>query len=154
QNYFDPIPRGPTWSLAVEEHFYLAVPLLLLLFMLPGLRGRDGSPRGVPILVGLIAIASLVGRLLTSRIQPYYEHVHYYPTHLRTDGRAFGVLLAYVKAFRPRYWTQLGRHKILAALVGLALLSPMALLTLHVSPFVTTYGFSLLYLGWSAILIA
>jgi peptidoglycan/LPS O-acetylase OafA/YrhL len=30
QNYYNSF-WGPTWSLAVEEHFYLALPLLLLL---------------------------------------------------------------------------------------------------------------------------
>ena len=30
QNYLDHNPNGPTWSLAVEEHFYLLLSLLLI----------------------------------------------------------------------------------------------------------------------------
>ena len=63
-----------TWSLAVEEHFYLFLPLVLILT----LKWNKGSPtplKPVLALAGCVAVLSLVLRLITWRYRPTYSHL-------------------------------------------------------------------------------
>ena len=59
-DYFDPIaalnPLLHTWSLAVEEHFYLVLPLLLLLCFKRGKRVVLSTVVGLMVLLSLIHI--------------------------------------------------------------------------------------------------
>jgi peptidoglycan/LPS O-acetylase OafA/YrhL len=89
-----------TWSLAVEEHFYILLPLILL-FMVK--RNGGGNPFSrIPLLVLAMAALSLTLRCLTCYLQPSYGyHTHAFPTHLRIDGLFIGVLIAYYYHFRP-----------------------------------------------------
>jgi peptidoglycan/LPS O-acetylase OafA/YrhL len=77
----------------------------------------------------------------------------FFPTHLRIDSLLFGVLLAWAHHLRPQ-WLAIGRHRRALVLVGIALLSPMFFVEASAGPFVATVGFTLLYLGYGAILIA
>ena len=98
QNY-KPAYWNHTWSLAVEEHFYILLPLILLL-MVKRNRGENPFSR-IPLLVLSIAAFALVLRRLTWYFQPTYDlHTHYFPTHLRIDALFFGVLIAYFYHFR------------------------------------------------------
>ncbi|EJL58518.1 hypothetical protein PMI09_00228 [Rhizobium sp. CF122] len=114
---FDPrIGRAFTqaWSLCVEEHFYLALPLLVLL-----LHHRIGVGRAL-FIAAAMAIAgtilrytiweSQVGVLvdagkLRDAFAVYLRDV-YYPTYTRLDGLMFGVILAAARFFKP----ELCRH--------------------------------------------
>lgn len=83
-----------SWSLCVEEHFYLAVgPALMLLW-------RAGRWR-VPIVLGLLAAP------LAFRLAGWYGSSH--ETHVRFDECAVGVVLAAVAVFRPVVWSRLCR---------------------------------------------
>lgn len=85
------------WSLAVEEHFYLAVPILLA-----GLRGLK-THRAKLSLLGVFFVSALIVRLVI-----YFRrdgewthltslHAMYIPTHARYDVLITGVFLAYVQ---------------------------------------------------------
>ena len=111
QNYL-PGLLGPTWSLAVEEHFYL----LLVVALGGSVRGRKAVAdpfRWISVAAPVLIGASLVGRWLTWRsigIEPYW-------THLRLDAFAWGTLLAYASCFhddRLRGWISRWRGMILA----------------------------------------
>jgi peptidoglycan/LPS O-acetylase OafA/YrhL len=84
------------WSLAVEEHFYLVVPLLVALLR------RLRSPRAqIGVLLGLWVSAPLV-RLWTYLYRGPWDFDHmfgiiYEETHLRYDILIAGVLLATVQ---------------------------------------------------------
>ena len=87
-----------TWSLAVEEHFYLILPLILL-FMVKRSGGQNPFAR-IPILVPAIAAVVLMLRCLTCYLQPEYNfYTHAFPTHLRIDGLFIGVMIAYYYHF-------------------------------------------------------
>jgi peptidoglycan/LPS O-acetylase OafA/YrhL len=61
-NYFEPRaelnPFTHTWSLGVEEQFYLVVPVLL--FVALGARVRRGPSHAMLVLIGILALASLL----------------------------------------------------------------------------------------------
>jgi peptidoglycan/LPS O-acetylase OafA/YrhL len=84
------------WSLALEEQFYLSVPLLF--FLLHKLR----SDRARLALLGTFWLSALVVRLAIYRTHPQwsgltaYEQL-YFKTHTRFDTLVAGILLAYVQ---------------------------------------------------------
>lgn len=113
-NYGDAAPHTRVmlwgWSLCVEEHFYLAVPLFLMgLNLLSTHRAR----------IGVLLFLWLAG--LGVRLGVYFGHEGpwvqgemlqkiYFPTHTRFDILVAGVLLAYVHHhFHDRIRQLLGR---------------------------------------------
>lgn len=92
----------PSWSLSIEEHFYLLVPLLLFFT-------RKFRPAGrCNLLLGFIFLA-LLGRMLTYRLFDLGAMTPganvlpliYYPFHARMDALAMGVLVAAVHQESP-----------------------------------------------------
>ncbi len=140
---------GHTWSLAVEEHFYLLLPLLLLFIGRSGKRGLAWIPW---IAIGLDVICLALRLRLTG--EPYRPWTQQTPTHLRIDSLFTGVLLAYWYHFQPEFFARLTRHRLILVVCGLLLVSPMAVLPLEEKPFVSTYGFTLLSVGYACLLLA
>lgn len=114
------------WSLCVEEHFYLVLPVIVVVMM------RKPSLRKTVMLItalGLLGIAVRVFilfhylRPMSQAGQPaglfYLTHI-YYPTYSHLDGLIAGVCLALVKTYRPRWWEALARRGHAATLVGIA----------------------------------
>jgi peptidoglycan/LPS O-acetylase OafA/YrhL len=142
-----------TWSLAVEEHFYLlcAVGVWLL--------ARRSKPpqdpfRPLPWIFVMLAILCLAARLATGRMLPFKPRTHIFPTHLRIDGLMFGVCLSYLYHFRRALltaWVK-GRELLLVAAGALLLLPaflwPIDTFLLH------TVGLTALYLGSGLIVVA
>jgi peptidoglycan/LPS O-acetylase OafA/YrhL len=148
QNYWIS-PRIQTWSLAIEEHFYLLLPFLLALI---ARRRRPGVPLAVLATLLLVGCLTLRIRLLAAGVTSATDFV--FPTHLRLDSLFFGVLIAYVYRFHPQRLRMLAPWRPVLLALGLACVLPMAIIDLHFSPFVVTAGFSLLYLGYGALLVA
>src|SRR5206468_3345203 len=88
------------WSLAVEEHFYFVLPLLLILL----LRIREGF-RAIPLISIGVSVLCLYLRLVTSHHTQDWERVAF-PTHLRCDGLFAGVALGYFAHFDPDSFRQ------------------------------------------------
>ena len=150
QNYFGTNPLGQTWSLAVEEHFYLGLPVLLFVLTKLGKRGIHA----LPWICLLVMIACTAARVALNLNRPYDMWTHYFPTQLRIDGLACGVLLAYAYHFHPDNLRKIGRHRWFLLVMGLLLISPAARLDLFDSPYIWTVGFTRLYLGYGCILTA
>lgn len=150
QNYLG-TARLPTWSLAVEEHFYLVLPFVLRALVVPELRGGRAWFPAFFVAVAVLCFG-LRARLTAQGV--YDGPRIFFPTHLRIDSLLFGVLLAWVYHLRPRQWLAFGRHRRMLALAGIALVSPMVFVPPATGPFVATVGFTLLYLGYGAILAA
>lgn len=111
-----------TWSLCVEEHFYLALPLVLL--GLGWLRRRSAST-AVLVVIALLA-GSFALRWATWQFEPprnYDDYLSrlYVPTHLRVDGLAIGVFFAWLSVNAHPIWHALQRHARTLAVLGAGL---------------------------------
>ena len=155
QNYFGS-PRVHTWSLAVEEHFYLVLPLVLVAIIgrRPAASGRIAALPAIPILSVCLVVACTALRWQVA-VEPSYSHDQLlFPTHLRIDALFFGVLIAYVYHFHESVIGRLAGHRGLLVATGLALVAPMAMVPVDHSVFVGSLGFAMLYVGYGCLLVA
>jgi len=153
QNYFTaerpgPVPHmlgGHTWTLAVEEHFYLLLPLLL------AFSGRYWRKALPAVALGLLVIC------LAFRLRNFNTPMNwvwdYQVTHKRIDSLFFGAFLAYLSQTRPWFSQAVARFRLPLLAAGLLLISPMLFQPLG-TPFVKTFGFLMLALGYGCILLA
>jgi peptidoglycan/LPS O-acetylase OafA/YrhL len=118
QNYTAPTEWYVSWSLCIEEHFYLALPVVVLavrrhrriafavsaafLFLSPVLRWT--------------AYPSMANGSFARYLETFYP-----PTHLRLDGLVMGVLVAALREYEPGVWSAFVRHRLALALIGVCL---------------------------------
>ena len=146
-----------TWSLAVEEHFYIALAVLLL--ALASYSSNRTNPfEKIPWVFMFLSFGCLVLRILTIQLTPPTEFLTpevTNPTHLRIDALFFGVLWGYLYHFRPeliRAFSASWRKRIFLAVATLALLSPGYFLQRE-SYAMLTFGLTSLYLGYGCLLV-
>ncbi len=144
-----------TWSLAVEEHFYLLLPLTLALC----LRVRVGGTASLRPLLGValvVIVGALALRVAQVEAEPRrYSHLtHHFATHLRVDALYVGVLLSYAWHFHRARLTAIAtaRRDFLLS-CGTVLLAPAFLFRLESTPVLYTWGFTGLALGSAMLLL-
>lgn len=152
---YTPGTYGHFWSLSVEEHFYILLPLTLYLMLRGNGSGAADPFRFLPWLFGLVAVTTLLARLFTARyVLPFSWQTHLFPTHLRIDSLLFGVLLSYWAHFRgSRFWGFVQPRYPLFFIVGAFMISPIFIIGQY-DPWMYTYGFTVIYLGFGALLLA
>ncbi|MGE5783549.1 MAG: acyltransferase family protein [Myxococcales bacterium] len=148
QNY-GPNLWGHTWSLAVEEHFYLLLGLILVVLH------RYGAVRLVPQLFLIVAILELALRIITSVAVPSFDFkTHVFATHLRIDALFYGVALSYYFHLEPHrlaFAEQPGFRPLLLV-ASLLLLAPSMVLP-QSGFFPRTVGLTGLSLGSTGLLL-
>jgi peptidoglycan/LPS O-acetylase OafA/YrhL len=150
QNY-EPGLWAHTWSLAVEEHFYL---LLAIGITLLARRGGADPFRALPRWIGASCSVILVLRVATWYVHPATsDYVHIFPSHLRMDSLLYGVLLSYFCAFRMDHVRKfLDRFGKWLPPLSILLLAPAAFLD-QSSPWVYTVGFTSIAIGFGLLLL-
>ena len=144
------------WSLAVEDQFYLVLPVLLLF-----LNGRRRAAMIVPVAVVLGGLA-LRGYLAASH--PHadgtgvsgraFQLFIYYPTWTRLDPLLFGVVLAAIRQHRPSWWRRLVEAAPWLGLPALALIAFALYLTEdRITVASCIWQFPLIALGMAALLV-
>lgn len=114
-----------TWSLAVEEHFYI----LLAVLMYIGLKtGAINKIKFTLLCITGILLLSIFLRCYSSWIHRNDEFYSFTATHLRMDGILIGVLLSFLNIF-----TDLNKfvvkNKILYVLLAIILILPLFIFT-------------------------
>jgi len=144
QSYW-PYSWGHTWSLSVEEHFYIALPLVLMLSMRFS-RCRNFS--WIPYAFPVVLIACLAMRIALG--PGASERQIYNPTHLRIDALFAGVTLGWLYHFtRVKL---IVRHRHVALVLSLLLIAPTVFVEGH-NYALYTVGLTALLLGFSLLLV-
>jgi peptidoglycan/LPS O-acetylase OafA/YrhL len=153
QNYFEGLWLH-TWSLAVEEHFYLILPLVLLVLS-RGRRLADDPFSSLPLIFLTLAAGTLGMRVASSYAQPFSFRTALFPSHLRLDSLFFGVLLSYFYHYNRFDLRRLSnRFSPVLAAAGVLLLAAPFIYEMEATRWLTTYGLTLLYLGSGCLLLS
>lgn len=142
-----------TWSLAVEEHFYILLPVLLR--VLVWVNGNGKTPfDAIPRIFIVLAIVVLLMRTWNAFTQPYAHMTHMFPTHLRIDGLFFGVLIAYGYHFYFDKYVAYCRRWMKVFWVGGSALLALAVVLPHNAVVMQSVGLTGLYIGSGLLLSA
>jgi len=147
-----------SWSLAIEEQFYLLLPAVALFGALLG-----GSLR---LAWTGIALAFVAGMLIRAglwlemaeqeqKLYFYFKYI-YYSSLCRYDELLAGVSLALLRNHHPLAWARLTRHG--NAMAGLGLLACAVAFRFFLDDRygfgITVFGFPLMALGFSLLIVA
>jgi peptidoglycan/LPS O-acetylase OafA/YrhL len=139
-NYATPM-WGYTWSIAVEEHFYLTLPPLLYLI-------RNKLHR-VLVIAPAIAVVALALRMVTPWPWAYFR------THTRADALMMGVMLGYLFCFhKDRFVAVATRFRPHLWIGGILLLAPVFVWDHHEHRWMQTIGFTIQSIACAAIVAA
>lgn len=143
QNYYTEIPFFPvSWSLAVEEHFYLVLPVALTVLM--RFTDRDAHRMALMLAVGLLPLGF---RLADPMVDAPFGYA-YTATHRNFDFMTFGVVGAYMYHRMPDrihqpHWGLYTASGITMALLGTMPWWPKAL-EMSIGDFGLAIGFALM----------
>ena len=159
QNYQADHVWGHTWSLAVEEHFYIFLPLLLLLMLSLHRKENNTDPfRMIPIACLALAVGCSVQRLYLANTLPALQvswSSILFPSHLRIDSLFFGVFLGYLHHFRPSVLKRITARRwsrFVLLLTSLLLVSTCLFFPVD-SQFMLSFGLTALYVGFGGVLV-
>ena len=112
QNYFPYAVRwNHSWSIAVEEHFYFLLPLVLLVLI-------PAKLKNLPRILVSVCVFVLGFRVFLFFLRDIPWSNFYYPTHMRIDSLSFGVLLGYLYQYKTESFIRVGRRFWPIFLVG------------------------------------
>lgn len=146
-----------TWSLSVEEQFYFFLAVLAFLAVKNNWLNRHTK---VLLFFGVEAMLCLMMRILTvagehtfgrnTFFNDWALHVH---THLRIDSLLFGVFIAWqYNCNQQQFLAFAKRLNNWLLLIFAVCITPVFLLPIS-NPFIATVGFTLLYIGFGALLV-
>lgn len=147
------------WSLCVEEHFYLCLPLILIL-----LQYTQKIKHGYFLLIGLFVFGLAIryysfNHLYLAHVEDesswvyWYKYI-YYPTYTRLDGLLVGVSIASLYQFAPNIWQKVAQYGNWFIVLGIAVLSAAYFLCEDQQTFAASvFGFPLVALGYGCIVI-
>jgi peptidoglycan/LPS O-acetylase OafA/YrhL len=147
------------WSLCVEEHFYLFLPLILLF-----LTQTNRFQKAYWILIFLF-LAGFVIRYLSWHYlylpavseqsgQGFWAKYIYYPTYNRLDGLLIGVSIAALYQYLPGAWVKISKYGNLLLIAGLGLLTVAYIYCSDLGSYETSiYGFPFVSLGYGFLVL-
>ena len=131
-----------TWSLCVEEQFYILFPVIVLLLV------KANALKKLPYILIVMCILVIVMRGGSYTGAPLFTQ-----THLRIDTILWGVFVAYFYLYNKNYFDVLFRYKN-GFVVGALLLIAFAIILFVKLTFVfQLIGFNLLAIGFSIFLL-
>jgi peptidoglycan/LPS O-acetylase OafA/YrhL len=142
------------WSLCVEEHFYLFLPLTLLLLL-----ATKGFKNSYWLIIVFIVFGFAIRiysfnhfympKINEENSWMYWYKYIYYPTYNRLDGLLIGISIAAIYNFSPIFWSKIsvyGNHFII---LSLAILTAAYFLCEDQMTFAASiFGFPLIAIGY------
>ena len=144
-----------TWSLAVEEHFYILLPVLLLFMVKISGPGQGNPFYAIPRIFVVVAVLCPAFRAVSVCFGTPNYRTAITASHARMDALFFGVLLGYLYHFCPQVLDQLLQpawNRVVIAACTMGLLSTVCLFPRE-SVFFSIFGFTCVYLGFGGILL-
>lgn len=142
------------WSLCVEEHFYLFLPLVLLLLQAKSVF-KYSYWLLILLFLGGFAIRYYSYTYLylpksTDDLSWMYWYKYlYYPTYTRLDGLLVGVSIAGFYQFSPKIWARISQYGNLLLVASLAILTFAYFLCEDQTTFnASVFGFPIIALGY------
>lgn len=137
-----------TWSLSVEENFYLLLAFLILILI------KKQKIHLLPKISITVLVFCLSARIITTALVPYSWFTNNSPTHLRLDSLMFGTLIAYYYNFKQvDFFTLLKRYRIILMSSSFLLFLPSFIIAKPENAFIHTFGYTLNYLAAGAMLL-
>jgi peptidoglycan/LPS O-acetylase OafA/YrhL len=148
------------WSLCIEEQFYLALPLFILL-----LNKLNIGKKAIYVLLGLFLSGFLIRyfnwhyfiepNLLSDRFRALFYKIIYYPTYNRLDGLLTGVSIAGLYTFYPLIKESINKYSNLLMLTGVFILIGAYFVSTPQQSFSTAMvGYPLIAIGYGLITAA
>jgi peptidoglycan/LPS O-acetylase OafA/YrhL len=144
QNYLG-TSISQTWSLAVEEHFYLFLPTLLLVFA----RWRLGA-NAILSLLGALCFVVLVARSIA--VAGGGIDAAFYETQYRIDSLLAGVMLAAVYWMKPDVYRRLASQKGWLLAIVAVLVAWLGFGTRHIA-LDESIGYTIQAIGYVALIV-
>lgn len=145
-----------TWSLGVEEHFYIFLPIFLLVVIRFSSDRRDPF-RILPLATLVVSMLCIIFRAISVDFGTPNFDMAYLASHDRMDALFFGVFLGYFYHFRPSVLERLMSSRINCVAIGA--LSTFLLSFAYVFPreeksnLFETIGYTFIYLGFGGVLL-
>lgn len=147
------------WSLCVEEHFYLFLPLILMFIV-----SQKWMKRSYLVLILLFVFGIAIRiycynnfylpHIADDNSWMYWYKYIYYTTYSRLDGLLAGVLIAGLYHFYPKIWAKISPYGNLILLFGLMILTAAYFLCEDQKTFnATVFGFPLVALGYGFLVL-
>ena len=149
------------WSLCVEEHFYLLLPMIVVL-----MARKTAAWKTIALLSFFVALGLAIrsyeyfhvllpmGRGNDDFSVRYIERI-YYPTYTRLDGLLAGVALALMRIFRPGWWSTILQRANWLLSGGVALLGcTLWIFADRLGPVGTVIGFPLMAIAFAMLVMA
>ncbi|HKO78069.1 MAG TPA: acyltransferase [Flavobacterium sp.] len=142
------------WSLCVEEHFYLFLPIILILLQLSKLFSKSYWLIIILFLFGFAIRIYSFEELYLPKINDennwmyWYKYI-YYPTYNRLDGLLVGVSIAGIYQFLPNIWSKISNFGNYFLLFSLIVLTGAYFLCEDMQSYYSSvFGFPLIAIGY------
>lgn len=140
---------GHTWSLAVEEHFYIGLAILSF-FLVRFKRNSENVFSIIPYVFIFFAVICFILRALMAT----YKGTNISPTPFRIDSLFFGVTISYFWHFKGLAKNPLiGKYRYLLVLTGIILLLPMFFFMSVTDSKIFVFGLTTNYLAAGMLLL-
>ncbi len=134
-----------TWTLSIEEHFYLLLSLSMGWMVL----------RKWPIRRMIFTFAGMLCVVLAVRCATWYLGSHEmaeHATHTRIDSLLFGVILTALLQFYPAHFDWIANRRALLISVWISAMAFMAYAN-HKPEILYTFGYTWIYSGYAAFML-
>lgn len=147
------------WSLCVEEHFYLFLPLILIIIKLTNSFKKSYWLIIFLFLFGFVIRVYSYNQLYHPKLGDennwmyWYKYI-YYPTYNRLDGLLVGVSIAGIYQFLPNLWSRMAKYGNLFLVLSLGILTAAYFLCKNQMTFnASVWGFPLIAIGYGFMVV-